>query len=203
MLTSLCYDIENNGGISMKNILLKTSAATLALICVSSAAFAVNNGLDTISGDFPISAAGVYAAIVGGGDNVAAGDFYFFNHVGIGITHPRATLEVNGSLKVGSTTVACSGTVEGTQRYNSTIHNFEFCDGTGWRTLGGVPRGTMCGFRLVGGFMGGDFVVPCQGVPSPYYGLACPSGYTVRGGFVMTNGGSSPGSVSLYSCIKD
>ena len=59
--------------------------------------------------------------------------------VGIGSTAPVATLDVNGGLRAGTTavvTATCNATIEGTQRYNTTTHAMEFCNGTAWITVG-------------------------------------------------------------------
>lgn len=52
--------------------------------------------------------------------------------MGIGTASPAATLHVNGEAIIGNTSLACSGTTEGAQRYNSTDHVMEFCNGTTW-----------------------------------------------------------------------
>lgn len=52
--------------------------------------------------------------------------------VGVGTASPAATLHVNGEAIIGNTSLACSGTTEGAQRYNSTDHVMEFCNGTTW-----------------------------------------------------------------------
>lgn len=57
-------------------------------------------------------------------------------NVGIGTPAPQAKLDVAGDVKFGNSSVACSASSEGQQRYNSGIKNMEFCDGTSWRTLG-------------------------------------------------------------------
>jgi len=51
---------------------------------------------------------------------------------GIGTASPAATLHVNGEAIIGNTSLSCSGTTEGAQRYNSTDHVMEFCNGTTW-----------------------------------------------------------------------
>jgi len=53
-------------------------------------------------------------------------------NVGIGTANPGAKLEVSGDIKVGNSGAACSGTTEGSIRYNSANHDMEFCDGTNW-----------------------------------------------------------------------
>lgn len=64
----------------------------------------------------------------------AAGD------VGIGTTAmPSAKLEVNGTLKIGTTTALCTTLNEGHMRYNSTSKNVEFCDGMSWKAFSSLP----------------------------------------------------------------
>lgn len=55
---------------------------------------------------------------------------------GIGTASPAAKLDVVGEVKVGNTSLACSGTTEGAQRYNSTSHVMEYCNGTSWVGFG-------------------------------------------------------------------
>jgi hypothetical protein len=59
-------------------------------------------------------------------------------NVGIGTTGPAVKLDVSGEIKVGNSGIACSGTTEGSQRYNSTTKLMEFCNGTSWTTFGGL-----------------------------------------------------------------
>ncbi len=63
-------------------------------------------------------------------------------NVGIGMTVPGVSLDVNGGVRAGSNTVvtACgSGQAagEGAQRYNYTTHKMEYCNGSGWVSPGG------------------------------------------------------------------
>ena len=53
----------------------------------------------------------------------------------IGTTTPAAKLEVAGGIKIGTATT-CTSTEEGTLRYNSMSKIMEFCDGTGWASMG-------------------------------------------------------------------
>ena len=64
-------------------------------------------------------------------------DIYFTGgKVGIGTTNPVEALEVDGAMRLGTTTSVCDSNGEGLIRYNSTIHNMEFCNGTTWATFG-------------------------------------------------------------------
>lgn len=56
-------------------------------------------------------------------------------NVGVGTTTPAAKLDVAGSIKIG-TSSTCTATQEGTQRYNSTLKDMEFCNGSNWRVVG-------------------------------------------------------------------
>ncbi|MCX6106750.1 MAG: hypothetical protein NTY08_13055 [Proteobacteria bacterium] len=67
-------------------------------------------------------------------------------NVGIGTTSPGVTLDVNGSLRAGSSasvTTCGSGQAngEGSQRYNYTTHYMEYCNGTTWVALNGIGIG--------------------------------------------------------------
>ncbi|WP_413943027.1 hypothetical protein [Bdellovibrio sp. HCB-162] len=55
-------------------------------------------------------------------------------NVGIGTTTPAAALDVNGGVKLG-TTSTCDASVEGTMRYNTTKKAMEFCNGTEWNLI--------------------------------------------------------------------
>ncbi|MBY0314212.1 MAG: hypothetical protein K2Q26_01745 [Bdellovibrionales bacterium] len=63
-------------------------------------------------------------------------------HVGIGTTEPKARLEVSGEIRLaGAAVLPCSTVTEGAFRYNSTLKNMEFCDGTEWKSF---SAGTTC-----------------------------------------------------------
>jgi prepilin-type N-terminal cleavage/methylation domain-containing protein len=61
---------------------------------------------------------------------------YSGGNVGVGTVTPGAALDVNGEIKIGSSGVVCDPAHEGQQRYNSTIKNMEFCNGTIWKAIG-------------------------------------------------------------------
>jgi hypothetical protein len=74
-----------------------------------------------------------YLTLSGG----TSGATYFSGNVGVGTTAPAVALDVNGGVRAGSSTAVTTcgmGAVngEGTQRYNYTTHNMEYCNGTGW-----------------------------------------------------------------------
>jgi hypothetical protein len=55
---------------------------------------------------------------------------------GVGtVSTPDTALDVRGEIKVGNTGLACSGTTEGAQQYNSTSHIMDYCNGTVWTAL--------------------------------------------------------------------
>ena len=54
---------------------------------------------------------------------------------GIATITPHATLDVNGEVRVGNTSLACSGTTVGAQHYNATSNLMEFCNGTVWTPM--------------------------------------------------------------------
>lgn len=79
---------------------------------------------------------------VGGGNivlNPSGGE------VGIGTTDPQSKLHVAGDIQIGNSSAACSTTVEGAQRYNSTLKRMEYCDGVAWQGLG-IPAGAIQAF---------------------------------------------------------
>ena len=72
--------------------------------------------------------------------SIAADDALSINslgEVGIGSNAPKAKLDVNGSIKVGSTTSTCDPTHEGEIKYNFTTHKLEFCNGAAWMSASG------------------------------------------------------------------
>lgn len=76
---------------------------------------------------------------------------YSSGSVGIGTQNPQATLDVSGSIRVGVTAASCSSANEGAQRYNSTLKEMEFCNGTSWNSFGGsstIPTGAIMAFDL-------------------------------------------------------
>ncbi|MCB9072251.1 MAG: hypothetical protein H6623_01420 [Bdellovibrionaceae bacterium] len=129
------------------------------------------------------------------------GGAYISGNVGVGVSSPTAKLDVNGAVKFGNTSSTCSGSSEGQQRYNSTSHEMEFCNGTSWTVFGStasVPEGTMCGSRVVTCIGSGttpsydtlSMAVSCQGQTlsitacdggtssKPVAVAGCPSGYS-------------------------
>lgn len=63
--------------------------------------------------------------------------YYNGGNVGIGTTTPVARLDVAGEVKFGNTSSTCSSATEGQQRYNSTSHVMEYCNGASWVSSGG------------------------------------------------------------------
>lgn len=57
------------------------------------------------------------------------------SQVGIGSSTPKATLDVNGDVKIGNSSATCSATTAGSIRYNS--GSLEYCDGATWQVVGG------------------------------------------------------------------
>ncbi|MGR9117078.1 MAG: hypothetical protein ACU85E_15055 [Gammaproteobacteria bacterium] len=94
-----------------------------------------------VMGNEPI--AGGFAALVCDGANLQYQ--HSFEHtplqMGIATNDPAVTLDVNGEVRPGNTSIACSATTEGAIRYNSSGYH-EFCDGTNWRQFVGVQSAT-------------------------------------------------------------
>ena len=63
-------------------------------------------------------------------------DYGGYGKVGINTNVPTAELDVGGGVRTGYDNDACSAVNEGTQRYNVSIHNYEFCNGISWAPLG-------------------------------------------------------------------
>lgn len=55
--------------------------------------------------------------------------------LGIGIASPVATLDIHGTLRLGSSSDTCFGLTEGAMRYNSSLKKVQFCNGTSWNSL--------------------------------------------------------------------
>jgi hypothetical protein len=76
---------------------------------------------------------------------VAAGAYLHsgaYTRVGVLSASPQAPLDVNGEIRLGSSSLACSATTEGAMRYNGVTKAVEFCNGTAWSALGsGGPSG--------------------------------------------------------------
>ncbi|HEX2842103.1 tail fiber domain-containing protein [Hyphomicrobium sp.] len=81
-----------------------------------------------------------------GGSHTGIDNVVFPNgRVGIGITAPRASLNVSGTIsstnaiQVGSSTLTCSASIPGAIRYNGGI--LQFCNGTSWTSLSAAGGG--------------------------------------------------------------
>ena len=58
--------------------------------------------------------------------------------IGLGSTGPETVLDVGGEIRFSSSGLACSGTTEGAQRYDTATHAIEYCNGTAWTAVGGA-----------------------------------------------------------------
>jgi len=109
----------------------------------------------------------------------------FFNgSVGIGTSTPYAKLDVNGSIKVGSSTV-CDSNAEGSIKYDSVAKRVKFCNGTAWMPLQAVSCGAnlgSCKQIFEGGCSNGDgiyFITPTVGNPFQVYCDMANGGWTM------------------------
>ena len=87
--------------------------------------------------------------------------FEVAGRIGIGTTDPQATLHVNGSIKVGDDTEACTPEKAGSIRW--TGDTFEGCDGTDWRELGTFGGGSA--YSVLTAEMSGGAVQPVGTIP--------------------------------------
>lgn len=71
---------------------------------------------------------------VGGTNDIQYGS----GNVAVGSSAPSAALDVQGTLKVGSGGEACSASLEGSLRWNTTLGVMQVCDGSDWSALGGA-----------------------------------------------------------------
>ncbi|MBI2810790.1 MAG: hypothetical protein HYX67_08190 [Candidatus Melainabacteria bacterium] len=118
--------------------------------------FGLNNagGVEYHAGFNTGSSAGNHAFYT---DNVERMRISAAGNVGIGTTTPTAALDVNGSVRAGSSTTvtACglgAANGEGTQRYNYTSHVMEYCNGNGWVSPGaGTAHGVYITSVAAGG----------------------------------------------------
>ncbi|MEK2645789.1 beta strand repeat-containing protein [Bdellovibrio sp. BCCA] len=110
-------------------------------------------------------------------------------NVGIGATTPVAKLDVNGGVRVGSDSSACSTSNKGTTRYNSTENIMEYCNGTLWSDFN--PPGTHCGYYSPRGSAN------CRGVDVT---TSCPAGYTRTLLMMQTSPGDA---LDYYTCLKN
>lgn len=56
-------------------------------------------------------------------------------NVGVGVSNPTATIDVDGNIKIGDELLDCSAATEGQVRYDSTTRKHQGCDGTNWNNL--------------------------------------------------------------------
>lgn len=91
------------------------------------------NSLWAMNGSTGAEDVGLYNA------NSPAGNFLVLKaggSVGIDVASPKAKLDVNGSVRVGADTGACTGRA-GAVRWSGT--SLELCDGTSWRAVATAP----------------------------------------------------------------
>jgi len=103
--------------------------------------------------------------------------------LGLDVGSPQAKLDVNGGVKIGSTTAcAANGSQNGTIRYNS--GSIQYCYNGAWMALGGGDFGGMFD-------VDGLYLIPTGcGHPNPYTRkCSCPPGYNTE---PLTGGIYSP-----------
>ncbi|MFC1679024.1 hypothetical protein ACFL2T_02305 [Elusimicrobiota bacterium] len=114
-------------------------------------------------------------------------------NVGIGTTDAQAKLEVNGTVKIG-TSDTCDDKTRGSMRYDS--DSMQYCSSTGWKPMGGAGGIVDCVQRS------------CLAVNSCT--VTCPAGYAATGGGIgfpggagstgVTDHGSYPSGDSAWHC---
>lgn len=132
--------------------------------------------------------------------------FYGGGNVGVGTTDPITALDVAGSIKISNDVSPCSPANEGSLRYNSTLKNMEFCNGTSWSGFGGggsVPAGT-----LGGSCNNGTPLYPATSCTSwacgYFWAGSCLRPASCAVGWSLTSiGGTSWGDIYIYTCIKN
>lgn len=110
--------------------------------------------------------------------------------LGLGTTTPQAALDVRGEVKLAASGEACTSQNEGALRYNPSVKQMEFCNGTLWGSLGGSGQvqaaascvnfvnnvwdsaGHVFGGASCAGWTPGN--IPNQGIAQ----VSCPSGTT-------------------------
>lgn len=117
-------------------------------------------------------------------------------NVGIATASPAAKLDVNGDVKIGNSSATCNTTTEGSQRYNATTKQMEFCNGTVWKSF--RPHVTTCSYNdtsNTGGWKYHTWIASdcTQGLPQ--------SGVTYDriANYTNTSGGGSPGNQNCSS----
>ena len=82
-------------------------------------------------------------------------------NVGIGTTAPGVKLDVDGEVKIGSTTIACDATKAGVLRWTSG-HLF-VCNGADWRQLDNQPPPTVSAINPPSGTVSGGTAITISG----------------------------------------
>ena len=87
-----------------------------------------------------VSAAGSDGQVQYNDGGVLGGDAAFIwddtnNRLGIDRATPVVALDINGALRVGADVTACSGTISGAIRYDTTDNELEYCNGTAWLSI--------------------------------------------------------------------
>ncbi|MDR3560893.1 MAG: hypothetical protein P4N59_05570 [Negativicutes bacterium] len=144
--------------------------AALMAVLLPQAAYATSSGLDTTIPDMVFAVQGQQVGDWTNSNLAITGGLNTTSTVGIGTSTPAAQLDVSGGIRTGFDGSICGPSNEGTQRYNPSLHAYEYCNATSWTTMGG-------GMTLV---VGG-----CQ-----YSWSTCPAGYRATSYF-------SPGT---YNC---
>ncbi|MBI2809588.1 MAG: hypothetical protein HYX67_01975 [Candidatus Melainabacteria bacterium] len=173
--------------------------------------WAVGTGVAAVGNTFSIYnyTAGSNSLLIDAGGNV-----------GIGTSSPGVSLDVAGGVRAGTSTnvTACgsgSANGEGTQRFNYTTHNMEYCNGTSWVSVGNagglvfvdtqVPVSNVIEFTGLNSYSYSTYFMDCFGIEASagsqilYLQIGDPTLRTTQYNWSMSSAMASGGNSNSYS----